>query len=121
MAADTLIGLLTPLQRDGARDFASGTGDRLSVSKIRQVLGTAMGELPWRTSFGAGIPRLRFRTNDEVLAEQARVRAVDALAKWAPSVRIESVSVSRDSTTVAIQVFYSDGGEQQVATVDVGA
>lgn len=117
MPAEALIGLLTPMQRDGATDFAVGSGALLSVSKIKQVLGTAMGELPWRASFGAGIPRLRFRTNDALLAEQARVRAIEALAAWAPSVRVTSVTVDREDTTLAIRVIYVEDGEERVASV----
>ena len=49
----------TPLRRDKKRDFASGFGDELTESKVRQVLLTegagphGSGELPWRTGFGS--------------------------------------------------------------------
>lgn len=116
---DPLIGLLTPLQRDGARDFAVGAGRDLSVSKIRQALGVAQGELPWRTSFGAGLPRLRFQANTEVTAERARIMAVDALAVWAPSVTVTAVKATKAGASLLIQVTYIADAEERVATIAI--
>ena len=48
-------------------------------SKVEQALMTegnsphSVGELPWRTNFGAGLSLLRHQRNDEVLRELARV------------------------------------------------
>ncbi|WP_426747441.1 GPW/gp25 family protein [Myxococcus faecalis] len=94
--------LLIPFRRDRKRDFAAGAGAELLASKVRQVLLTegatphSTGELPWRTSFGAGLSRLRHQRNDTVLAELARVYVRDALARWLPGVQIVQVTVEQD-------------------------
>ncbi len=120
MAVDPLIGILTPMQRDGARDFAIGSGPALSVSKVRQALGVQTGELPWRTAFGSKIPGMRFgRGGDAVTAERIRVQAIDALARWAPGVRIQSVEAERLDTTVSVRVVYLDDGVPAVALLSL--
>lgn len=112
-------GLLIPFQRAQAQDFAAGGGSRLTSAKIRQVLGTSPGELPWRTSFGAGLEALRHQANDVVLAELARVRARDALETWIGGLVVENVTVARDGTEVAITIRVRDlvTGETAEATV----
>jgi phage baseplate assembly protein W len=80
------FGLLAPLRR-AARDFEASSGADLLSSKTKQLLLTEPGELPWRTSFGAGLGRLRHQNNDAVLRELARVSVRDALARWMRSVR----------------------------------
>ena len=60
-----LRGLIAPFRRDKKRDFASGSGPDLLRAKVLQALLTegagprSSGELPWRTSFGAGLHLLR--------------------------------------------------------------
>lgn len=115
--------LLIPFRRDKKRDFASGTGPELLASKVRQVLLTegatplSTGELPWRTSFGAGLSRLRHQRNDTVLAELARVYVRDALARWLPGVQLVRVEVQQDQATISVlvRVREADG----TAAVDV--
>lgn len=117
---DPLIGLLTPMQRDGARDFAVGSGAVLSASKVRQSLGVMVGELPWRTRFGSKIPGMRFgRSSDAVTSERIRVQAVDALAMWAPSVTIQSVEAERLDTTVVVRVVYREDGVATEASLSL--
>ena len=103
-----MAGLLTPFQRDQATDFAFGTGPVLLASKVRQVLGTSPGELPWRTSFGAGLAELRHRSNDAVLAELARVRSRDALQTWIRGIAVTKVEPERDDTTLTLRIHYTD-------------
>ncbi|MCP3104530.1 GPW/gp25 family protein [Myxococcus sp. K15C18031901] len=102
--------LLVPFRRDKKRDFASGTGAELLASKARQVLLTegatphSTGELPWRTSFGAGLSRLRHQRNDAVLAELARVYIRDALARWLPGVQLVKVRVEQAGPLFTLHV-----------------
>ncbi|NVJ25969.1 hypothetical protein HUW62_32585 [Myxococcus sp. AM011] len=102
--------LLVPFRRDRKRDFAVGSGAELLSSKVRQVLLTegatphSTGELPWRTSFGAGLSRLRHQRNDAVLAELARVYVRDALARWLPGVHLVQVRVEQGSAMLTLRV-----------------
>ncbi|ATB45948.1 GPW/gp25 family protein [Corallococcus macrosporus] len=110
-----LQNLLVPFGRDKKRDFASGTGAELLASKVRQVLLTegttphSTGELPWRTSFGAGLSRLRHQRNDTVLAELARVYVRDALARWLPGVQLVQIRVEQDAAILTLHVRVREG------------
>ena len=105
-----LHGLLTPFRRDKKRDFASGSGPELLRAKVLQALMTegagprASGELPWRTSFGAGLHLLRHQRNDEVLSALARVYVSDALARWVPSAQLVTLQVSRDDASLVLRL-----------------
>ncbi|NOK04696.1 MULTISPECIES: GPW/gp25 family protein [Myxococcus] len=102
--------LLIPFRRDRKRDFAVGTGPELLASKVRQVLLTegatphSTGELPWRTSFGAGLSRLRHQRNNTVLTELARVYVRDALARWLPGVQLVQIEVEQNTAEIALRV-----------------
>lgn len=117
------FGLLTPFQRDKKRDFASGSGDALLASKVRQALLTegesarSSGELPWRTAFGSSISLLRHQSNDDVLRELARVYVRDALKRWVPSATLASLSVEQLDTSVTIRIRVREN--QRVASVDL--
>ena len=95
--------ILIPFRRDGKGDFASGVGDDLLASKIREVLLTRPGELPWRTAFGAELDALRHQRNDAVLEELARVRVREALQRWVPGVT-EEVDVTAQNETLVVRV-----------------
>lgn len=105
-----LHGLLAPFRRDKKRDFASGSGPELLRAKVLQALLTegagprSSGELPWRTSFGAGLHLLRHQRNDEVLAALARVYVRDALARWVPSAQLVALEVSRDEASLLLRL-----------------
>lgn len=107
--------LLVPFRRDRKRDFAAGTEAQLLASKVRQLLLTegatphSTGELPWRTSFGAGLSRLRHQRNDSVLAELARVYIRDALSRWLPGVQIVQVRVEQDAALLTLRVRVREG------------
>jgi uncharacterized protein len=107
--------LLVAFRRDKKRDFASGTGAELLASKVRQVLLTegatphSTGELPWRSSFGAGLSRLRHQRNDTVLAALARVYIRDALAHWLPGVQFVQVRVEQDAAVLTLRVRVGEG------------
>ena len=104
--------LLIPFRRDRKRDLATGDGEALLASKVRQLLLTegstsrSSGELPWRTNFGAALGLLRHGSNDAAVAELARVRAREALSRWIGNSDIFSIdSVSNDSVlTLRVRV-----------------
>ena len=120
-----LNGLLTPFRRDRKRDFASGSGAELLRTKVLQALMTegatarSSGELPWRTSFGAGLHLLRHQRNDEVLAELARVYVRDALARWVPSARLVSLEVTREDATLVLRLRVRDKATGAEARAEV--
>ena len=87
--------LVAPLRRDKKSDFAHASGEDLLKSKIIQVLATD-GEMPWATSFGSKLTRLRHQKNDEVLEALARVYVRDALRKWVPEIEVMDVLAKRD-------------------------
>jgi len=105
-----LHGLLTPFRRDRKRDFASGSGAELLRAKVLQALMTegvtsrSSGELPWRTSFGAGLHLLRHQRSDSILSELARVYVRDALTRWVPSAQLVSLVVNREDTALILKL-----------------
>ncbi|MBU1483176.1 MAG: hypothetical protein KKH12_16050 [Gammaproteobacteria bacterium] len=107
MSATQLKGLLVPLQRDGARNYAEVDGERLLASQIRQVIGVQRGELPWRTTFGSDTDQLRFLNNDEAMAQRARYMVKRALAAWLPKVKIFEVTAERVDTALTISIRYA--------------
>ena len=102
--------LLIPFRRDKKRDFAVGSGEALLASKVRQALLTegattrSTGELPWRTSFGAGLALLRHQRNDAALRELARVYVRDALKRWVPGATLVSLAVEQDGPALTLRV-----------------
>lgn len=119
---DQIRGLLVPFRRDRKRDFASGTGGDLLGTKVLQALMTAgatprsSGELPWRTSFGAGLDLLRHQRNDVALAEFARVQVRDALKRWVPEAELVEVAVTREDAALMLRVRYRPARRAGVAT-----
>jgi uncharacterized protein len=102
--------LLTPFRRDRKRDLATGEGEELLASKVRQVLLTegstprSSGELPWRTNFGAGLGLLRHRANDGVLAELAHVMSREALRRWLPEVELLELRVEQAGPVLSLRI-----------------
>jgi len=107
--------ILIPFQRDKKTDFAAGEGEVLLASKVRQVLLTdgatvhSSGELPWRSSFGAGLALLRHRRNDVALKELARVQIREALRRWLPGVQLVGICVDGDGESLVLRVHVRAG------------
>jgi phage baseplate assembly protein W len=119
-------GLLAPFRRDRKRDFASGAGAELLASKVMQALMTcgatprSSGELPWRTSFGAGLDILRHQRNDAALAELARVQVRDALKRWVPEAELVEVTATRDGANLQLKVrFHGAKNAAEAATTEI--
>lgn len=109
-----------PLRRVGT-DFAVTSGADLVQDAIRQLLLTEPGELPWRPRFGAGLEGLLHRSNDDVTAELARVRAEAALRLWLPEeASLVSVKPERAGETLRLLVRYRVRGEEASAAVELG-
>ena len=104
-----ITGLITPFRSNKAGGFVRGSGPDLQESKLRQIIMTDPGELPWRTRFGSGIDLLRFQSA-ELIAEVARTRLIRAFAAWAPNVSVISVSGEALGTAVFLKIVYSASG-----------
>ncbi len=111
-------GLIAPLHR-GPVDFVAASGAELFSSKLRHVLLTESGELPWRTAFGAGLSRLRHQNNDAVLGEIAKASVRRALATWMPSAELQSVQTSSQEGALLVTVAARDRATQMLANTEV--
>jgi phage baseplate assembly protein W len=118
--------LFVPFQRDQKRDFATATGADLLGSKVRQVLLTdgvtpwSGGELPWRTTFGAALGRLRHLPADAARAELARVYVRDALRRWMPEVELRRVTVESLGPALVVSVWVrADGLSDSAVQVEL--
>ena len=111
-------GLIAPMHR-GPVDFVAASGAELFSSKLRHVLLTEPGELPWRTAFGAGLSRLRHQNNDAVLAEIARASVRRALATWMPSAELRAVETPSMEGALVIAVSAKERTTQVVANTEV--
>ena len=110
--------MIRPVTRELKIDWVNASGSRLVASAVGQILGTRSdspedaGELPWRTEFGSQLYRLRNRLNSPAVVELARRYVVDALATWAPWVRVTDVRAVRTGKSsselniLAIRVRY---------------
>ena len=116
MSQEPLTNILLPFRRDKKRDFATGSGEALLASKVRQALLTegatarSAGELPWRTSFGAGLALLRHQRNDAALKELARVYVRDALKRWVPGAQLVHLDVEQDGPALTLRVRVRERG-----------
>ena len=94
-------------------------------SKVRQALLTegatprSSGELPWRTSFGAGLTLLRHQRNDVTLKELARVYVRDALKRWIPSAQLMSLEVEQDGAKLTLRIRVREGATEATATLAI--
>ena len=121
------VGLLTPFQRDGKGDFAKATADddALFESALTFVLETrgdspvAVGEMPWRTSFGSELDRLRFLPNSLATVEIARTMVDKAVREWLPSVEVLNVRGSREGQSLLLEVRWRRRGRQAERTTKV--
>jgi phage baseplate assembly protein W len=114
----TLHGIVTPFKR-GPADIVATSGPELFASKLRMLLLTEPGELPWRTAFGAGLSRLRHQNNDTVLAEIARASVRRALATWMPTAELRNVDTANRDGLLAISVSARDRSTQSTTTAEV--
>lgn len=94
-------GLARPFRR-AKTGFITISGPEKVLQSVEQVVGTPVGKLPWRASFGCRVPRLR-HMNNRGLQNLARVDVADALQRWEPRFRLHTVraaSVGKDARNV---------------------
>ena len=95
--ADPLgCGITRPFHR-ASSDFATASGVPKVLACVGQLLGTELGSIPWRPGFGTRFVRLRHKANNAVLAEIARVDAANALSRWEPRAKLQSLDVDQTS------------------------
>lgn len=58
-----------------------------------------MGELPWRTEFGALLQGLRLRNNNPELTNVFKQYVIDALERWVPAVDVVDVLIVQGRST----------------------
>lgn len=104
------VGLTIPFQRDGQGSFVTERDDKLRASGIAVILLTdgdtddEVGELPWRTSFGAGLDRLRYKPNNASTEALARSLVLSAFRNWMREAEVLDVKPERDGTRLKITV-----------------
>jgi phage baseplate assembly protein W len=76
------FGLVRPFRRTAQNDFASASGPPLVRACVGQVIGTVVGEVPWRPRFGTLLARLRHMRNTAALPELARLSIGEGLQRW---------------------------------------
>ena len=125
---ETLLSLLERRERGEVPAFRRGVSETTGLADPTPILQALMtegatprssGELPWRTSFGAGLHLLRHQRNDEVLAELARVYVRDALARWAPSARLIALEVTREDASLVLRLRVRDKSTGAEARAEV--
>jgi phage baseplate assembly protein W len=109
------FGVLAPLQRGGANDFAAGGGVDLVRSRVRTIIGTKAGvggrpgEFPWRPDFGSRLTLLRHQSNTAILGRMGQQYVLEALAKWEPCVRVAFATVlttPSDPRALSLRIVY---------------
>ncbi|HET6344126.1 MAG TPA: GPW/gp25 family protein [Myxococcota bacterium] len=122
-----LFGLLPPLQRDKKRDFASGTGEALLRSHVRQVLltqGTSHlgpGELPWRCEFGSPLHTQRHLPMDAASLALARSWVTQAFSRWLPHLRLMHVRVEQNGPVCTLDITFGPlHGPEQTLIIPLG-
>jgi phage baseplate assembly protein W len=94
---------------------------------IRVILMTEPGERLRLPAFGAGLGRMLFEPNILATHTLIRQRIQDALARWEPRVRVESVEVEADAidpqaaiATITYRLVATQAQERVAVAVSVG-
>lgn len=96
--------ILDPALSLGQRDpFVRG--DRAFAERIRMILETRPGTLPWRPDFGCALDDLIGQPATPQRLGEARWRVENALRKWLPDIKVLSCQV---------QLARIEGGNQDV-------
>lgn len=101
------FGMVRPVRRVSTNDFASASGDALIRAAVGQILGTAIGEVPWRPKFGTRLNKLRHLRNVAALPELAKISIQEALQRWEPRVTIKELTSQRVGVGTENQVLLS--------------
>jgi uncharacterized protein len=87
-------GWAFPLRLDSAGSFVLSGGEQEIEEAIRLILGTSLGERPFRPQYGCGIHDLAFDTVDAGLAGKVAAEVRASLARWEPRIDVIDVSAA---------------------------
>jgi phage baseplate assembly protein W len=111
------FGIVRPFRRTARGDFATAEGEELVRSDFGQLLGTELGEVPWRTTLGTRISRLRHMANTQSLGELARVQIDEAARRYERRVQLLDVVADPvhvgEENRVQLRIRYRIGGTQE--------
>lgn len=89
------FGMLVPFRIDGHGDIANGGGMNNLRSRVRTLLGTRQGEMPWKPNFGLNLDQFRHAPNDRVLEQQASFVVHEQFRLWEPQIEIANIQAAR--------------------------
>lgn len=118
--------LAMPLRHNG-RALVTVEGVEAERQKLLQVLMTECapdgtgGELPWRTELGAPLHLLAHKNTSHVAVALARTWATQALARWAPGMRITSLEVTTRGAELWLRIRHRPRGATNDATTTMTA
>lgn len=72
---------------------AAVSGAEATAWRVRTVLETRPGRVPWRPGFGCDLEGLTGRPADPALVREARLRVEAALTRWLPDLTIRALRV----------------------------
>ncbi len=108
-----------PYNIDQRGRTASATEEEHVRQLIEQVLFTALGERVNRPTFGSGVNQLVFAPNSGELASATQFMVQGALQQWlAEIIRVESVSVTSEDSSLNVVVQYVAKRSQQRQTTE---
>ena len=110
-----MTDLAFPYGFDAAGHTASAASPAAHIADmIEQILFTAPGERVNRPTFGSGTAQLVFQPNSDVLAAVQQQAIQAGLQQWLSDlIRVQSVTVSADESTLQVTVVYSVIASQQ--------
>ena len=82
---------------------------------IYTILSTFPGERVHRPQFGCTLKRLLFANVTRAALLRAQVEARRAIERWEPRVRVDSIEVSSEGSTVMLEVIWRPKGSLQDA------
>jgi phage baseplate assembly protein W len=97
---------IAPFTRSSG-DISNATGVALMQSRLKQILGTKQGELPWRPDFGSALDALRHKNTNEAFYSDARDFIAHQIKEFEPDIQLEDVSIYRNNTAVVVHVKWS--------------
>lgn len=75
--------------------------------EIMQLLLTNQGERPFLPSFGGGLRRLVFKSNDDVTAGLSKAVITQGLSQWlGHRIKIENLEVTNDGAKLMVDLTY---------------
>lgn len=108
-----------PIHFDTRGRTAITSDDDYVRDLIELVLFTAPGERVNRPTFGSGVRQLIFAPNSEALAAATQVAIQGALQQWLGElIEAQSVEVSRDESTLHIEIRYLTRRDQRQQTAN---